>query len=89
MKPGYAKQRSGNKLIPEMLALIRQERAAALKASDEATAKMKLEQEQARGQEIPQLDVSHEKGADGEGAEARDVAERAGASRVGSVGKAV
>ena len=73
-------QRSGNNLIPEMLEHIRQEKAA--------QAKMKLEQEQARGQEIPQLDVSHEKGADGEGAEARDVAERAGASRVGSVGMA-
>jgi hypothetical protein len=68
MKPGYAKQRSGNKLIPEMLALIRQERAAALKASDEATAKMKLEQEQTGGpmQEAPQLDVPHEKEGNGE-----------------------
>ena len=72
--------RSGNNLIPEMLAASRQER----------TAQAKMKQEQTRGpmQDIPQLDVLHEKGADGEGAEARDVAERAGASRVGSVGKA-
>jgi hypothetical protein len=61
-------QRSGNNLIPEMLEAIKQERAAALKAADEATAKMK--QEQARGpmQEMPQLDVPHEKG-DADGAE--------------------
>ena len=51
-------QRSGNNLIPEMLKAIKlQERVAALKASQE--------QEQARGQEIPQLDLSHEKEGDG------------------------
>jgi hypothetical protein len=50
-------QRSGNNLIPEMLKAIKlQERVAALKASQE--------QEQARGQEIPQLDLSHEKEGD-------------------------
>jgi hypothetical protein len=56
-------QRSGNNLIPEMLKLIRQEKAA--------QAKMKQEQEQARGpmQEVPQIDASHEKDADGESAE--------------------
>jgi hypothetical protein len=56
-------QRSGNNLIPHLLELIKQERAA--------QAKMKLEQEQARGpmQEKPQLDVSHEKDADTESAD--------------------
>ena len=58
-------QRSGNNLIPEMLALIRKERAAALKASDEAKAKMKLEQARGSMQEMPQLDLSHEKEGDG------------------------
>ena len=53
-------QRSGNNLIPEMLKLIRQEKAA----------QAKMKQEQARGpmQEMPQLDVPHEKG-DADGAE--------------------
>jgi hypothetical protein len=51
-------QRLGNTIIAHLLDLIKQNKAA--------QAKKKLEQEQ---EEMPQLDVSHEKNAGGESAE--------------------
>jgi hypothetical protein len=56
-------QRSGDTLIPHLLELIKQEKAA------EAKAKMELEQARGPMQEMPQLDLSHGKSVDGESAE--------------------